>query len=172
MRFLTLFTVILSFCMLTVQARDYALGAGDQILISVYNEPDLTTKAKINKTGKISFPFLDDIQVIGLTAKQLEETIRQGLLGDYLIDPQVSVVIEQYRPFYIHGQVKKPGGYPYQDDLTLDKAIALAGGLAARASKSGWKITRTVDGKTITISGNVATLVLPDDMIEIEQSFF
>ena len=80
--------------------------------------------------------------------------------------------IVEYRPFFIHGQVNRPGGYPYQDDLTLDKAIAIAGGLASRASKSEWKITRIVDGKTVTMLGNVATLINPDDIIEIEQSFF
>jgi len=154
------------------QSSDYLLGAGDQIAITVYGEPDLTTKVKINKSGLISFPFLDDLQVIGLTTKHLEEKITKGLLGDYLVDPQVDVSIVEYRPFFIHGQVKKPGGYPYQDDLTLDKAIALAGGLASRASKSEWKITRIVKGKTVTILGNVTTLINPDDIIEIEQSFF
>jgi len=153
-------------------STDYQLGSGDRISITVYNEPDLTIKAKINKSGVISFPFLDDIQVIGLSTKSLEKKIRAGLLGDYLIDPQVTVSIIDYRPFFIHGQVNRPGGYPFQDDLTLDKAIALAGGLASRASKSDWKITRIVDGKTVTIKGNVATFILPDDIIEIEQSFF
>lgn len=155
-----------------VCAEQYQLGPGDKIEITVYGEPDLTTRAKINKTGVITFPFLDDIQVIGLTTKALEGVITQGLLGDYLIDPQVAVSIVEYRPFFIHGQVKRPGGYPYQDDLTLDKAIALAGGLAARASNDDWKIIRNIDGKTTIIQGNVSTLVLPDDMIKIEQSFF
>jgi polysaccharide export outer membrane protein len=153
-------------------ASDYYLGAGDRINISIYGEPDLTTNTKINKSGMISFPFLEDIKVLGLTTKQLENKIRAGLLGDYLIDPQVTVSIVEYRPFFIHGQVNRPGGYPYQDDLTLDKAIALAGGLAARASKTAWKITRIIDGKTVSIVGNVATLIQPDDIIEIEQSFF
>ncbi|MEW6989925.1 polysaccharide biosynthesis/export family protein [Colwelliaceae bacterium 6441] len=156
----------------TVVASEYVLGPGDQISITVYNEPDLTTKVKINKSGFISFPFLDDIKVIGLSPKKLENVIKEGLLGDYLIDPQVTVSIAQYRPFFIHGQVKSPGGYPYQDDLTLDKAIALAGGLANRASKTDWKITRIVDGKSVIIAATVVTLVYPDDIIEIEQSFF
>jgi polysaccharide export outer membrane protein len=153
-------------------ASDYSLGAGDQIQIVVYGEPDLTTRVKIDKSGMISFPFLSDISVLGLSTKQLEEKIVNGLLGDYLIDPQVAVSITIYRPFFIHGQVKRPGGYPFQEDLTLDKAIAIAGGLAARASKSDWKITRVVDGVKHTFSVNVASSVLPDDIIEIEQSFF
>ncbi|WP_286233813.1 polysaccharide biosynthesis/export family protein [Thalassotalea sediminis] len=153
-------------------ASDYQLGSGDSIAITVYNEPDLTTKVRINKSGKITFPFLNELHVHGLTTKQLALKIKKGLLGDYLINPQVSVSIVEYRPFFIHGQVKMPGGYPFQDDLTLDKAIAIAGGLAARASKTQWKITRVVNGKTVLLNADVATLILPDDIIEIEQSFF
>jgi polysaccharide export outer membrane protein len=155
-----------------VYSNDYQLGSGDQIIITVYNESDLTTKVKIDKTGFISFPFLDDIQVIGLTTKQVANIVHNGLLGDYIVDPQVNVSVAIYRPFFIHGQVKRPGGIPFQDDLTLDKAIALAGGLALRASTSDWKITRIVNGKTVTIQANVATQVQPDDIIKIEQSFF
>ena len=168
------FCLLLLICLQVTHcyAKDYRVGPGDHIEISVYGEPDLTTKVRVNKSGVISFPFLDDIQVVGLTTKELEATIHNGLLGDYLVNPQVQVAIVQYRPFFIHGQVKNPGGYPYQEDLTLDKAIALAGGLASRASKTDWKITRVVDGKTITIIGTVVTVVYPDDIIEIEQSFF
>ncbi len=166
------FAVLLLLATHFTYAADYLLGAGDKILISVYGEPDLTIKVKINKSGFITFPFLEDIKVIGLSSKTLEQTIRNGLLGDYLIDPQVTVSIVEYRPFFIHGQVNRPGGYPYQDDLTLDKAIALAGGLASRASKTAWKITRIVDGKSVVIDGKVMTVIKPDDIIEIEQSFF
>jgi polysaccharide export outer membrane protein len=155
-----------------VTASDYTLGAGDQVQITVYGEKDLTTNIKINKSGVISFPFLSDIKVAGLSPKELETKIANGLRGDYLIDPQVSVSIAMYRPFFIHGQVKRPGGYPFQEDLTLDKAIAIAGGLAARASKSSWNITRLVDGKKLVIDANVSSAILPDDIIEIEQSFF
>lgn len=150
----------------------YLLGAGDKILINVYDEPDLRTEVKIDKSGLVSFPFLSELKVTGLTTEQVEQTVKEGLEGDYLIHPQVSVSILQYRPFFIHGEVNKPGGYPYQDDLRLDKAIALAGGLSARASKSKWKITRDVDGKTITIDANISTPVYPDDIVKIEQSFF
>lgn len=153
-------------------ASDYKLGAGDQIQITVYGEADLTTKVKIEKSGVISFPFLSDIAVVGLSSKDLENKIANGLRGDYLIDPQVTVSIEMYRPFFIHGQVKRPGGYPFQEDLTLDKAIAIAGGLAARASKTAWNITRVVDGKKKIFDANVSNVILPDDIIEIEQSFF
>lgn len=170
MRFFS--ALILLFTSFLVFSGNYTLGSGDQIEITVYGEPDLTTKVKIDKSGVITFPFIGDIQAIGLTTKVLEKRIYDGLLGDYLIEPQVTVSVVSYRPFFIHGQVKRPGGYPFQDDLTLDKAIALAGGLANRASNSDWKITRIVDGSTITINATVSTLIQPDDIIKIEQSFF
>ena len=165
-------SLALMFCGTFCEASDYVLGPGDKIHIVVYGEADLTTDVKIDKSGFISFPFLDDIQVIGLSTKKLESIIIKGLLGDYIVNPQVSVSIAMYRPFFIHGQVKRPGGYPYQDDLTLDKAIAIAGGLSSRASSSQWKVTRMVKGVKVIIQGDVTTEVQPDDIIEIEQSFF
>jgi len=167
-----LLMVLLLFICQPLLASDYKLGPGDKIQISVYGESDLTTRVRIDKSGFISFPFLDDIQVINLSVKELEKVIYEGLLGDYLVSPQISVSVFEYRPFFIHGQVNRPGGYPYQDDLTFDKAIAVAGGLSNRASKTDWSITRIVDGKTVTLSANVATQIYPDDIIKIEQSFF
>jgi protein involved in polysaccharide export with SLBB domain len=171
MRSVVSLLALMFFCFFC-SASDYELGPGDKLHIVVYGEDDLTTDVKIDKSGFISFPFLDDIQVIGLSTKKVEGIIKKGLLGDYIVDPQVSVSIAIYRPFFIHGQVKRPGGYPYQDDLTLDKAIAIAGGLSNRASNSEWKITRLVDGLKVTLEGNVATEIKPDDIIKIEQSFF
>ena len=172
MRLLAILLFVLYNISPVVAAGEYLLDVGDKIEIVVYGENDLTTKVKIARSGFISFPFLDDIHVIGLSLKEVEKKIHAGLLGDYLINPQVSVSIVEYRPFFIHGQVMRPGGFPYQEDLRLDKAIALAGGLTNRASKVDWIITRTVKGKTVTIKASIATLIQPDDIIKIEQSFF
>lgn len=157
---------------LTSYANEYKIGSGDTIAIDVYDEKDLQITVRIDKSGLITYPFLGDIQVIGLTTKEVGIIIENGLLGDYLISPQVNVSITTYRPFYINGMVNRPGGYPFQEGLTLDKAIALAGGLASRASKSDWTVTRIVDGKTIKIEAMISTDVKPDDIIKIGQSFF
>ena len=82
-------------------ASDYKLGPGDIIHIDVYDEKDLQVKVRIDKSGIVSFPFLGDIQVIGLTTKEIGSIIKEGLIGDYLITPQVNVSITNYRPFYI-----------------------------------------------------------------------
>lgn len=172
MRIFALLFFLLYSLSLVVKANDYLLGVGDSIEIVVYGEQDLTTKVKIARSGMVSFPFLEAIDVIGLSVNDVKNKIYTGLLGDYLVNPQVSVSIVEYRPFFIHGQVVRPGGFPYQEDLRIDKAIALAGGLTNRASKVDWIITRTVQGKTVTIEATIATLIQPDDIIKIEQSFF
>ncbi|MCI2285100.1 polysaccharide export protein [Colwellia sp. MSW7] len=172
MRLLALLFFLLYSNSSIVAAGDYLLGAGDSIEIVVYGEKDLTTKVKIGRSGLVSFPFLEPISVLGLSVTEVKNKIYTGLLGDYLINPQVAVSIVEYRPFFIHGEVVKPGGFPYQEDLRLDKAIALAGGLTNRASKEDWIITRTVQGTTVTIEASIATLIQPDDIIKIEQSFF
>jgi protein involved in polysaccharide export with SLBB domain len=150
----------------------YKLGAGDVIKIAVFGEPDLSLITNLPNLGVINYPFLGDIAVIGLTASHLESTIYRGLLGDYLVDPSVSVTIEVYRPFFIDGEVKRSGGYPYQPSLTVDKAAALAGGYTERASKTKIIIRREVDGKQTNLNADPNDLVLPGDIVTIQQSFF
>ncbi|WP_440877620.1 polysaccharide biosynthesis/export family protein [Thalassotalea sp. PLHSN55] len=166
------FAVMLLVNAVTCYGADYTLGVGDEIEITVYNEPDLSKKIKIDKSGVVSIPFLPAINVIGLTPKRLAQQIHDGLEGDYLINPQVFVNVLSYRPFFIHGQIKRPGGYAYQEDLDIGKAIAIAGGLAPRASRSNWLITRKVEGKTVVLQADISTKVFADDIVRIEQSFF
>ena len=152
--------------------NQYRLGSGDVIQITVFGEDDLSLKTRLPQTGNISYPFLGDIQVVNITASELEEFIYNGLVGDYLISPSVSVTILEYRPFFIDGEVKKPGGYPYQPGLSVNKAAALAGGYTERASKTKIVIVRDIAGVQTTLTGKAADIVLPGDIITIQQSFF
>ena len=151
---------------------DYQLGSGDRIQIQVFNEPDLSMEVRLSDAGTISYPFLGELRVSGNTVSQLEAQIVSGLIGDYLIDPKVNVSVTEYRPFYVNGEVASPGGFPYQPGLTLRKAIALAGGFTERASKT--KITvlseGAVDGKQRQIS--IDEMLVPGDIVTVEQSFF
>ena len=159
-------------------ALNYRFGAGDEVRILVYDEPDLTVETTINDSGHINFPLIGTISIKGKTGKQVEKIIHDGLLGDYLLNPSVQVDILAYRPFYIHGEVKLPGAYPYQPGLTIDQAIALAGGLTERASVSKIYIkeSRHINKKeSESKNGNKVKLtysVSPGDIINIEQSFF
>ena len=152
---------------------DYRLGSGDSIKISVFEEPDLSLEMALSDAGTISYPFLGQIEVAGLTVGQLESKIAAGLIGDYLVKPNVTVAVTGYRQFYIHGEVSKPGGFAYLPGLTLRKAIALAGGFTERASKG--KIFVIRDGSVISGKGVLIELddeITPGDIVTVEQSFF
>lgn len=169
------FIVISLFSTLALSASEennYKLDAGDEIRILVYDEPDLTVETTINDDGKINFPLIGIISVKGKTGPQVQKLIHKGLLGDYLLNPSVQVDIITYRPFYIHGEVNKPGAYPYKPGLNIDQAIALAGGLTERASVSKIYVKKsqkkTKKAKKVKLTYSVS----PGDIITIEQSFF
>ena len=150
----------------------YTLALGDVISINVFDEPDLSfARVLITDTGKIPFPFLGEVQASGLTVIEVQDAIINGLRPDYLVEPKVSVSITEYRPFFLTGEVEKPGSIPYQPGLTLRQAIPIAGGLTERASTS--KITVISGGKTNQPQKiDLDYLIKPGDTITIEESFF
>lgn len=157
---------------LHVSANDneYVIGIGDEIAIRVYNEPDLNVKAKISRSGLIRVPLIGDINVVGKTAQAVSAQIEAELFDGYLVDPNVSVLIEAVRPFYIRGAVTLPSAYQLNLGMTVEQAIAVAGGLTERASNSKWYIIR--EGDSERFKANQDTPVQPGDIIEIEESFF
>lgn len=165
--------IILAFAFLTAQLyaeiQDYHLAAGDVVSIHVYGQADLSVKAKIDNKGVINYPFIGEVLLINKTTSEVRESISEALKDGYLIAPEVHVSVIEYRPFYIHGQVKRPGSFAYQPGLVLAKAIALAGGLTERASNT-WLLER--NSGEIKIEANSQTEILPGDVITIKQSFF
>lgn len=161
----------------SVLAQDssaYTLAVGDVVSIHVFDEPDLTfEKVLINDTGKIPFPFIREVQATGRTTAQVQQAITTALSPDYLVDPKVTVTIVEYRPFFLTGEVEKPGSIPYQPGLTLRQAITIAGGLTERASTSKMSVVSSSGGKAsppVKIDMNYE--IKPGDTITIEQSFF
>lgn len=150
----------------------YKMGSGDLIRIEVFGEDDLKREVRLGDGGTISYPFLGDIQVIGKTVGELERFITEGLKGDYLVHPQVSISIVEYRPFYVNGEVEKPGGYPFQPGLTLRKAVSLAGGFTERASERGITVMHEDDPDQTAKSAALDDKVRPGDIITVNQSFF
>ena len=152
--------------------NEYRLGSGDTIKITVFGQQDLSIETLLNDSGKVDYPFLGQLQASGLTLAEFQQQIRLGLKGDYLVNPNVSVSIVEYRPFFIDGEVKKPGGYPFQPGLTVSKAAALAGGYTERASLTKVFIIRSNDPeqKSVNVKGN--TVVRPGDIVTIKQSYF
>lgn len=151
--------------------NSYTLGPGDKIEIKVFGQKDLTVETLLSNSGQINYPFFGEIRVTGLTVKQVEKLIYKGLKGDYLVNPNVYVHVVQHRPFYIHGEVKQPGGYPYQPGLTVNQAIALAGGLTERASKEKIYLFKEKNKKT-QINASLTYKVNAGDTILIKQRFF
>lgn len=151
----------------------YLLGSGDVISIYVVGEDDLKReKIRLNDAGTIQYPVLGEVRVLGLTIGGLEQRITKGLKGRYLVDPKVVVNIEEYRPFFINGEVGKPGGYPYVPGLTLLKAVAIAGGFKDRASKSKMWVIREGDKAQKRERIDLNSEIHPGDIITIEESFF
>ncbi len=154
------------------EANGYRLGAGDIIDIAVYGQPDLTrTKLKLSGTGMISFPF-GTVSAVGMTLDELEKAIANGLRNGYLVNPQVSVDIEQYRPFFIYGQVMKPGAYSFEPGLSVRKAVAMAGGFTERASADKIFIVREGDPTETSRHIELGGAVNPGDTLKVEESFF
>ena len=157
----------------TVELSSYKLGAGDMISVRVLGEDDLRReRVRLSDAGTISFPILGEIRVKGLTVGALEELITRGLKGRYLVNPQVTVAIEEYRNFFVNGMVEKPGGYPFAPGLTVRKAISIAGGFKERASREKINIIRDDDPQQTPRRVDQNAAVLPGDIITIEESFF
>ncbi|MFC3121290.1 polysaccharide biosynthesis/export family protein [Agaribacter flavus] len=151
---------------------EYTLGAGDLVNITVFGEEDLFVETRVSNVGVIKYPFLGELQLIGKTVNEVERIIDEGLRGDYLINPTVSVSVIEYRPFFIDGEVKRPGGYSYQPGLSFDKAVALAGGYTERANKAKVNTKRIIDGREESLELSVGDIVLPGDIITIPSRFF
>ncbi|WP_217476704.1 polysaccharide biosynthesis/export family protein [Stutzerimonas stutzeri] len=157
----------------TASAAQYKLGSGDVIRISVHGEPDLSfEEVRLTDAGTFTFPFIGEVDANGKTPGEVRNVLVEKLKDGYLIDPRVSVSVVNYREFYISGEVKLPGGYPYQPGLTLDRAIALAGGLTERASTKRMTIVRGSEGSRAEEKATMDTQVRPGDTINIDEGFF
>ncbi len=151
----------------------YALGTGDVISITVYGEDDLKRdKIRLTDAGTISYPVLGELHVRGKTIGELEKLITDGLRGRYLVNPRVSVTIDEYRPFFINGQIKAGGSFPYQPGLTVRKAVTIAGGFTERASLSKITVVRDGDPTHTPVKVGLDDPIHPGDILTVDESFF
>lgn len=172
-KFATLVFLVFACAMAGAEDDQYRLSAGDVIRVHVYDEPDLSfERILIGESGQFSYPFLGDVRVEGLTLGELESTILSGLKPDYLLFPKLSVSIVEYRPFFVSGEVKKPGSHPYQPGLKLRQAISLAEGFTERASQSKIYVVHENDPRHERIRVDLSYRIRPGDTITVEQSIF
>jgi polysaccharide export outer membrane protein len=151
---------------------DYALGTGDTVRIQVYNEETLYLESRVSDRGMISYHFFGEMKVTGLTPGQLADLIASKLKGDYLINPNVSVDIIEYRQFYVNGEVESPGGFPFQPGITVRKAISLAGGFNDLAAKEKTRVIHDNNPNGDPQPIRLSEFIRPGDIIIVEESFF
>jgi polysaccharide export outer membrane protein len=179
-RFAGLFfgAVLVTFCAAFAVAQDestssYRLGAGDVITVQVLGEDDLKReRIRLSDAATLSYPVLGEIRLAGKTVGELERLIRDGLKGRYLVNPQVTVTIIEYRNFFINGQVERPGGYPFMPGLTVRKAVSLAGGFKERASRDKIFVIREQDRSQTPSKVDLNAVINPGDILTVEESFF
>ena len=151
---------------------EYRLGAGDKVRVTVFGHEDLSGEFDVGATGSIAMPLIGEVQAGGLTPQQLQAAITQVLKPDYLKNPRVGVDVLNYRPFYIIGEVKEPGSYPYVSGMRIVNAVALAGGFTYRADTDDLLIRRAADPSGAKQDADPDTLVLPGDVIEVPERYF
>ena len=150
----------------------YRFGPGDELRITVFRHEDLSGEFALDGEGFFALPLVGEILAGGLTARQLENEVETRLkAGGYLVDPQVSIEVLNYRPFYIIGEVNNPGSYQYVNGMNVINAVALAGGFTYRADQDDIIISRGGAGGD-EIAADLTTEVLPGDIVEVTERFF
>lgn len=152
--------------------QPYRLGAGDRIRVTVFEQEGLTNTYAVDQSGYIAFPLVGSVPARGHSAQEVEATLAARLREGYLRDPDVSVEVDRYRPIFVMGEVGAAGQYSYVPGLTVQKAIAVAGGFSPRANQANVDITRDINGKVMT--GRVLTSdpLLPGDTIYVRERLF
>jgi len=151
---------------------EYRLGSGDKVRLIIFGEPDLSGEFTISGDGMVSLPLIKEVRATGLTATQLQANVENAFKEGYLKDPRVSIEVLSFRPFYILGEVNKPGEYPYSNGITVVNAVALASGYTYRANQKKVFIRHagaTAEEETPLTS---ITMVAPGDTVRIAERYF
>ncbi|NDE91190.1 MAG: polysaccharide export protein [Alphaproteobacteria bacterium] len=157
--------------LLAMAGDEYVLGIGDKLKITVYGEADLSGEFEVSSTGMVSMPLIGETKALGSTIAKLKSVIAGRLRDGYLKDPKVSMEVLNYRPFFIVGEVMKPGSYTYQNGMTVINAVALAGGYTYRADKDDIKLKRGGQtGKEEKVKED--TTVGAGDVVSVPERFF
>jgi polysaccharide export outer membrane protein len=151
---------------------EYRLGSGDKVRVIVFGEESLSGEFVVSGSGKVALPLIGETQAAGLTIGQFQAEIEKALRDGYLKDPRVSAEVLNYRPFYILGEVKKPGEYPYTNGLTVQNAVARAEGFTYRADQRRVFIKHANETVERQFALSPSTPVAPGDTIRITERFF
>ena len=152
--------------------QEYRIGPGDRLDVTVFGHADLSGEVQVDGSGRISMPLLGQVEANDKTITELQVDITVALDRDFIINPRISIEVVNYRPFFILGQVNKPGSYPYIEGMSVRMAVALAGGYTRRAREDPVVIIRANDPEQTAQEVDADTLVLPGDTIKVERRLF
>ena len=159
---------------LPLVTRAYALDTGDKLRIVVFGQEGLSNSYFVDAEGKVTLPLIGPVSARGLATQQLAGAIAEKLRGGFIREPHIAIEVEVYRPFFILGEVTQPGQYPYIPDMTIETAVAIAGGLTPRAYRWAAKIDRPEPDGAMRgrLSASLLTRVHPGDTIVIKERWF
>lgn len=150
----------------------YRLDAGDKLRVVVFGQEGLTNTYTVSAGGSITMPLIGAVTARGLTPPELAAVITARLKKGYLRDPSVAVEVDTYRPFFILGEVTAPGQYPFVPNMTVESAIAIAGGFTPRAFRTNVTITRIEASGASRVSAPMGTLLRPGDTVQVSERWF
>jgi len=156
----------------TGSMTELRLAPGDKLRVTVFGEDKLSGEYQIDNAGSLSLPLAGTIRGAGLTKTELEQSLTKQLQGEYLRNPKVTVDVTSFRPFYVLGEVSKPGEYQYRSGLNVLSAIAIAGGATYRASTSKVLIQRSGSTEMTEYPQATTVLILPGDVVRVPERFF
>jgi polysaccharide biosynthesis/export protein len=152
--------------------RAYRLDAGDKLRIVVYGQEGLTNTYAIDAGGSITMPLIGSVPARGRTPAGLASEITGKLRNGYIRDPSVAVEIESYRPFFILGEVQAPGQYPYVPNMSVESAVAIAGGFSPRAMRDRVTLTHTDSSGSMRVVVPLGTGISPGDTVLVGERWF
>jgi polysaccharide export outer membrane protein len=150
----------------------YLLDAGDRLRITVFGQEGLTNSYNVDAAGNITMPLVGTVPARGFTTQQLSSSLTERLKQGYIREPKVAIEVEAYRPFFIHGEVATPGQYAYVANMTVENAIAIAGGFGPRADRGKVTLSRTLGGQTTRATVGLAYPLRPGDTLRVGERWF
>jgi polysaccharide export outer membrane protein len=157
---------------MSVMLESCAIASGDRLRIIVFGQESLSNSYAVDGSGHISMPLIGMVEAEGQTTASLARRIEAQYRNGFLREPRVSVEVEAFRPFFILGEVAAPGQYPFVSGMSIETAVAIAGGFTPRAFKSGADLTRSINGRPYQGTVPVTQPVRPGDTIIIRERFF
>ncbi|MEM9053923.1 MAG: polysaccharide biosynthesis/export family protein [Pseudomonadota bacterium] len=151
---------------------EYRLGAADQLRITVFGEPELSGEYVLDGTGTVSLPLIGEVSALNLTVREFQRAVEARYADGYLREPRINAEVMNFRPFYILGEVRQPGEYPYTNGLTVLNAVATAGGFTYRANETVILIKGAEDSQEYKVKLDPSTKIMPGDTIRVVERFF